>query len=149
MKHNNNLQYISLDGNNITDVGNHALSNAVYDPTSLNSLANCNHTCHIHGLNWSDDIPSNLLGSTLNSNRARKMYHLLSARNKVEFNVNHLNLEFGDENENDESLKLVPRVLESVNRYDSNWESTDYVPPLSITYEILRGWKMPELYELR
>ena len=79
---------------------------------------------------------------------ARKMYHLLSVRNRDENNVHHFNLEFGDDDENDESLKLVPKVLESVHRY-GQWECTDYMPPLSVVYEILRGWKMPELYELR
>ena len=58
----------------------------------------------------------------------------------------HFNLEFGDDDENDESLKIVPKVLENVSRV-INWESTDHVPPLSVVYEILGGWKMPELYE--
>ena len=147
LKHNTNLQFISLDGNNITGIGEEALGKAIYNPTSLNSLSDCNHTCRIHGLNWSADIPFDPLGYTPKENRARKLYHLLSVRNREGSNVRHLNSEFGGEDKNDESLKLVPKVLESVNCYDSNWESTDYVPPLSITYEILRGWKMPELYE--
>ena len=58
----------------------------------------------------------------------------------------HLNLEFGDEDEGDGTLKLVPRVLESVHRYASE---RSVVPPVSIMYEIMRSWKMPELYEAR
>ena len=147
LKRNTNLEELWLDDDDITEVGVNALSNVVYDPTSLNTLEGCNHKCHIHGLIWSDDIPFNFAIAGLR-NRARKIYHLLSVRNREGSNVYHFNLEFGDEDENDESLKLVPKVLESVNRYNSNGGSTDYVPPLSIAYEILRGWKMPELYEL-
>ena len=152
LKHNTNLQFISLDGNYISGIGEEALGKALYNPTSLISLSDCNHTCRIHGLNWSADIPFDPLGYTPKENRARKLYHLLSARNREGSNVCHFNLEFGDENENDESLKLVPKVLESVQRYavsQSCGECIDYLPPLSVVYEILRGWKMPELYEKR
>ena len=64
----------------------------------------------------------------------------------------HFNLEFGDD-DNDEHLGLVPHVLESVNRYAKrrplpNYHDEYYVSsPLSIMYEILQSWKMPELYE--
>ena len=64
-------------------------------------------------------------------------------------------MEFGDEDEG--TLALVPRVLDSVNHYavttmqqdvhDVSKHPGNFVPPLSIMYEILRGWKMPELYE--
>ena len=58
----------------------------------------------------------------------------------------HLNLEFGNEDEDDDSLKLVPRVLESVHRYSYVYRPNT-AQPLSIMYEILRSWKIPELYE--
>ena len=67
--------------------------------------------------------------------------------------MRHLNLEFGDEDE--DTLALVPKVLESVHRYSHECvhqrrrNQVEYVQPSSITYEILRGWKMPELYEPR
>ena len=56
----------------------------------------------------------------------------------------------------------MPKVLESIYRYyihknieDSDSEDSEYDPdemlprPLSIIYEVLRGYKMPELYESR
>ena len=46
----------------------------------------------------------------------RDVRYTLSLRNKEGSNVYHLSLEFGDEDEGDGTLKLVPRVLESVHR---------------------------------
>ena len=84
-------------------------------------------------------------------NRARKIYHLLSERNREWSNVHHLNLELDDE---DDSLALVPNVLAGVHQYYhgtrfSQRYDSDQVRPLSIMYEILRSWKMPQLYECR
>ena len=150
LKRNTNLQSIYLDGNNITKVGCNALSKAVYNPESLNSVADCNHTCRIHGLNWSND-PNFPHNHARYFRRRRKIYRLLSSRNREESNVYHLNLEFGNEDEDEDTLALVPNLLESVHRYVErvSTQLPQYEQPLSITYEILRGWKMPELYELR
>ena len=147
---NTNLQYFALMENNFTEVGHNALGKAIYNPTSLNSMSDCNHTCRILVINWDEDIPNNTY--SLKLNRARKIYHLLSVRNREESNVYHLNLEFGDDDEDDAALKLVPRVLESVYRHAEMYAyifESPYVTPLSIIYEVLRGWKVPELYERR
>ena len=146
LKRNTNLQSIYLDGNNITKVGCNALSKAVYNPESLNSVADCNHTCKIYGVDFGC-IPENNPQSTLIDNRAGKIHHLLSARNREGNNAYHFNLEFGDENDDDEHLGLVPHVLESVNRYAKRRPAYYKSSPLSIMYEILQSWKMPELYE--
>ena len=148
MKHNTNLKVLCLDENNITEVGFKALREAVYDTTSLNSIADCNHTCSIYGLNLGGGTIKNL--STPKRNRAWKIYRLLSTRNREGSNVYHLNLEFGDEDEG--TLALVPNVLESVYRYYNGYRRNTVnssVPPLSTMYEILRSWKVPELYEPR
>ena len=151
LKHNTNLKDIYLDGNdNITEVGCNALSKAVYNPESLNSVADCNHTCKVRGIAFGD-IPVNLSGSTPKQNRAGKIYHLLSTGNREGSNVYHLNLEFGDEEE--DTLALVPNVLESVHRYSHECvhqrrrNQVECVQPLSTMYEILRSWKVPELYD--
>ena len=47
-------------------------------------------------------------------NRGRKIYNLLSSRNREGMNVHHLDSEFEDHS----SLKLVPKVLECVHIYD-------------------------------
>ena len=46
---NTNLTNIELDNNNITLVGGHALMKAVYDPTTLNSVVDSNHSCYLGG----------------------------------------------------------------------------------------------------
>ena len=148
LKHNTNLKDLWLDDNDITEVGRSALCKAIYDPTGLNSLSDCNHTCRIHGLNSGEGTIKNL--STPKHNRAWKIYRLLSTRNREGSNVYHLNLELGDEEE--DTLALVPNVLESVYRYYNGYRRNTVnsgVPPLSTMYEILRSWKVPELYEPR
>ena len=110
-------------------------------------MSDCNHTCRIEGIDL-DSVLGNRPETTPLDNRRRKLYHLISLRNREGSNVRHLNSEFGDEDEDEVTLKLVPRVLERVHCY-SNGYRADTVRPLSITYEILRGWKMPELYEQR
>ena len=154
LKQNNNLQYLRLGDNDITDVGRTALSKAIYDSTSLNSVMDCNHRCDIEDIRFLD-IPENYSNMTPKGNRAMKIYHLLSLRNREGSNVQHLNVEFED----DDSLALVHRVLESVYRYSRSRSVRGFVRvrqlrlqpntvhPLSIMYEILRSWKMPELYE--
>ena len=106
-------------------------------------MADCNHSCTITGIGIRTDIPSNQDDITPEVRRTDKIYHLLSLRNREGSNVQHLNLEFED----DDSLALVPRVLDSVHRYSRNIQWTNPLHPLSIMYEILRSWKMPELYE--
>ena len=148
LKHNTNLKSLNLGGkggNNITKIGIRVLANVVYDSTSLDALSHSNHTCYFHGIDLVDNIPVNSHILDRKDNRARKIYHLLSLRNREGSNVHHLSLEFDDKD--DISLKLVPKVLESVHRYNARAHIPKYVYPLSIIYEIVRSWKMPELFE--
>ena len=81
VKQNTNLKVLclGLDGNNITEVGVKALREAIYNPESLNSVADCNHTCKVRGINL----------STPKRNRAWMIYRLLSVRNREGSNVYH------------------------------------------------------------
>jgi hypothetical protein len=161
LKHNTSLKSLNLGINNkITKIGIRVLANVVYDSTSLNAAYNCNHTCNLEGL----DFGSNMMIRNIMMNlggrpyaRASKMIHLMSLGNIEGSNVHRLNLEFKDEDD-EYSLALVPKVLESVHRYFSGyfditrtrnyWSARDTcVPHLSIMYEILSSWKMPELFE--
>ena len=164
LKKNTNIRCLRLGkGNNITKIGFDALANAIYDFTSLNAAYNCNHTCNLEGLHTLDgigfgsnnmmigiiDLWTNLGGVA--RIRANKMCHLMALGNIEGSNVHRLNLEFKDEGD-EYSLALVPMVLESVHRYfditRDYWSAHDtYIPPLSIMYEILSSWKMPELFE--
>ena len=46
------------------------------------------------GINWDEAIRNNVAGCTPKQRMARKIYYLLSLRNKEGTNVYHLNLEF-------------------------------------------------------
>jgi len=115
LKHNTNLRHLRLEHNNITEVGKAALIKLVYDTTSLNSMADCNHTCCIDSISYGDMPNPNLSKESPRKRRARKIYHLLSERNKELSNTQHLNSEFDEEDES--SMKLVPKVLECVHSY--------------------------------
>ena len=136
LKRNTNLQSLDLGQNEITDIGGEALGNAIFDATSLNSVADSNHTCCIVGMNIG--IWENCLEDSSEVNRGRKIYSLLSSRHLKGSNVQHLDAEFEDDD-----LNLVPHVLKCVNIYAEYYT----VRPLSVMYEILRSWKMPTLYE--
>ena len=152
LKNNTNLQEIRLGDNNITNIGKEALLKAVYDPTSLNTLADCNHTCSIEGISFDDIITENDCNEGRWTNRSKKIYHLLSNRNKEGSNLQHLNAEFA-EDEDSLALKIVPIMLDCIYRYYSGpgrrLGTRTTSRPLSIIYEILRGWKMPELYDTK
>jgi len=107
LKQNTNLQHLHLGDHNIDIIGCNELSNAIYDSTSLNSMADCNHTCTVTGVATPVYIPMNHLNITPMDRRAKKIYHLLSLRNREGSNVQHLNSEFYDED--DDSLVLVPK----------------------------------------
>ena len=118
-------------------------------------MSDCNHTCIINvecyvPFGLIDDDDRRVISSPI-ERRGAKIYRLLDERNEDGNNIKHLNLEFNsDDEKKDSSLKLVPKVLECVQKYyDCTTASQGYVPPLSIIYEIMRGWKMPELYESR
>ncbi|KAL9186889.1 hypothetical protein ACHAXT_010609 [Thalassiosira profunda] len=164
LKRNTNLRYLWLDGNEITEVGQNALQNAMYDNTSLNSVADSNHTCLV-ACDFSATAVTNICSKDSQKNRRSKIYCLLSTRNREKTNVHHFDVEFDDGN----SLKLVPKVLESVHNYApvdvprptgkhiavfkrrNPWPSDrkpsrgTKVLSLSIYFELLRGWKMPSL----
>ena len=153
LKKNTKLRHLRIEGNHIKEEGRNALIDVSYDPTSFNSLVECNHTCCIDGHIDFNSISVNKYYECPKQNMRRKIYHLLSVRNKEGSNVHYLNSEFVDEEE-DVSMKLVPRVLECVHSYHRASSSSDGyrrtynpVPPLSIMFEILRSWKVPELYE--
>ena len=147
LKQNTNLRRLTLRWNNIHAPGTNALRNVIFDCLDLNTAANSNHTCSIVGLKMHSGFyaEDNLCNGSEDPsiNRAGKLYSILSARNRDGRNVDHLNAEFGDD-----YCKFVPLVLDSVSRYSrksiSVWGRAE--EPLSILYEILRNWAMPELF---
>ncbi|EJK63698.1 hypothetical protein THAOC_15627 [Thalassiosira oceanica] len=143
LKQNTNLQVLYLVGNsNMTPTGFQKIGAAIYDPSSMNATESCNHTC------WVDRVEGNELCMTPQWRRNRKLYQLLSTRHLEGSNARHLNAELGGEKF---TIKLVPKVLHCIKHYSSDPDyssdrTADSSKPLSITFELMKTWMVPELY---
>jgi len=146
LKQNTVLSFLDLTGNNnITKIGWEALRETEFDDTSLNSLSNSNHMCNIkYPPDDSDDIIE------MNGDRSftkafdpyfvrqKKIYSVLSSRNRENSNVEHFE---------DIHVKLLPTMLHSIHKYSNYHEGEGicqvrgHVQPLSIVYEICRNWE--------
>ena len=163
LKHNTELRSLKMDDNNITNIGWEALSRTVFDKTSLNTAADSNHTCHI-------DFPSipihkydhvrEINGEESSEHyhlpefvREKKIYSILSQRNKNSSNVDHF--------DDDMPVELLPVVLATIQKF-ANYHDVETdeekeikpsqdnsdVKPLSIMFEILQRWdKSLSLFE--
>ena len=101
----------------------------------MKAIESSNHTCWVI-------FAGNLDGMSPQQRRNRKLYELLSERNAENSNVRHLDAEFEEEAC---IIKLVPIVLECIKRLSMD-RATDASAPLSIFYELIRNWKMVELF---
>ena len=78
-------------------------------------------------------------------NRRKKIYHILSTRNRNRENAAYFESD-------DIGIMHMPRILALLEPFsehhldDKEGKEDDEVEPLSIAYEIMRDWKMPELY---
>ena len=104
VKNTNQLQ-LDIGRNSITNAGLERIRTALYDPSSLNAMESCNHTCWVAGIAGNDRY------MTPQQRRHCKLYQLLSTRHAEGSNARHLNAELGEETD---ITKLVPRVLERV-----------------------------------
>ncbi|EJK50868.1 hypothetical protein THAOC_30022 [Thalassiosira oceanica] len=139
LKQNTNLKVLTLRGSNITSGGLENIETAIYDPSSLNAIEYCNHTCSVDCLEY---VEGNKNG-TPRQRRNRKLFKLLSTRHLDGSNARHLNAELGEEKY---TIKLVPEVLHCIKRYSSD-RTADLSTSLSITYELIKSWMIPELFE--
>ena len=152
LKHNTTLRTLDLRDrptrrlNRISEDGWAALSQAVFDKTSLNSASDSNHSCCIYqereGLDCFE-INGKAYGESPLPDpkyvRQKKIYSILSSRNKECSNVDHF--------DNDMPIELLPDMLTSIQRY-SKYHETENGPPqsqdnvisLSIMYEVLQRW---------
>ncbi|EJK59041.1 hypothetical protein THAOC_20792 [Thalassiosira oceanica] len=143
---NTKLQELYLGRNNITPAGFEKIRSTIYDPSSLNAMESCNHTCYVDCVEdegWVDCMEGNYRDMTPRQRRNRKLYQLLSRRHLDGSNARHLNAEFGEDKY---TIKLVPKVLHCIKRYWSD-QMADSSAPLSITFELIKSWMMPELFE--
>lgn len=140
LKHNTTLRFLSLRRNRISEDGWAALSRAVFDDTSLNSAADSNHCCYIcKGAEGFDSLAINSVNTDPKYVRQKKIYSILSSRNRDCSNVDHFDEEM--------AVELMPDMLTSIQRYckyheaeDGPPKSQDDVIPLSIMFEVLQKW---------
>ena len=149
LRSNKSLRILDLAATNITNVGGESFRLVLNNDSTLNSVSDSNHSCHLYlegydsrnNMNVEYEI-MNDLGKAREMNRGRKIYKLLSSRHESMSNVQH----FGDIDVN-----VLPHMVEAVQKYASFQEEADVevdaetgahynVAALSIVYEVMRKW---------
>ena len=147
LRSNTTLRRLDLEGNDIADAGEEALRLVMWDNSSLNAAAGTNHSCKIDmGGDFSgpryipifDDWNSH---EEKQVNRGRKIYHILSLRNKTMSNAKYFD---------NIDVKILPNMLAAVQKYfdasihydlkNDMYKHDPKVDPLSIVYEVMRKW---------
>jgi len=157
LKKNTNMKQLNLIRNNdITEEGDKALLNALYDPTSMDSIVDSNHTCvaytydvekssilaqrphlevAVFAINSDDDI-------TIGQKIRKKVILALCGVDGSLFDLSHLN---------DLPIQLMPRVLELIQEHTRrrihNTPLQLEKDALSRLFHTLRGWELPLLFE--
>eukprot|EP00571_Detonula_confervacea_P011998 CAMPEP_0172306308 /NCGR_PEP_ID=MMETSP1058-20130122/7406_1 /TAXON_ID=83371 /ORGANISM="Detonula confervacea, Strain CCMP 353" /LENGTH=206 /DNA_ID=CAMNT_0013018149 /DNA_START=122 /DNA_END=742 /DNA_ORIENTATION=+ len=136
LKRNTNLKFLDLDENDLTDAGWDMLHKAEFDPTSLNSASDSNHTCHVSCHSKFNEGPDDSYHSV--AVRQKKIYSLLSLRNRKWSNVQYFD---------DIPVELLPDMLSSIQQY-SEYHCGENAPEqddedtnaFSIVFEVMRRW---------
>jgi hypothetical protein len=143
LRSNTSLRFLQLFGNPISNADYETFRLVLHGDSNLNSIADSNHSCVLEGVGFSwnvDGFQKNGAWheATESFNRARKIYNLLSERNK---SISTSNVQHFD----DIDVKLLPVILKTVQRYESAANATTSnnncrVKALSIVYEVMRKW---------
>eukprot|EP00956_Cyclotella_meneghiniana_P042224 scaffold248394_cov46-Cyclotella_meneghiniana.AAC.3 len=139
LRQNTTLRHLELEYDGTGDI----LESVIFDQSSLNAAYDSNHSCHI------DDTPEicwfNMCTNPV-LNRRKKLYNILSRRNRNRENAAYFESD-------DIGIKHIPQILSLLKPFSEHHindedavEEEDDVHPLSIAFEIMRDWKMPELY---
>ena len=161
LKENTNITKLILTNNDITEEGAKALLKALYDPTNMDSIVGCNHTC----FPFTFDIKNSSVVAqrsfiekeVLNINSDKNFSIQQKIRMKVVlalcrqdgglFDLSHLN---------DLPLGVMPRVLELIQEHTGARTEESRRPErgvkleedaLSRLFHTLRGWELPLLFE--
>ena len=157
MNKNTNLTQFDLSGNDdITEEGEKTLLNALFDPTSMESIIESNHTCIVHTYNVKNNtaiaqrplveqevFKINLDGGSIQQKIRKKVVLALCWVNGEPFDMAYLN---------DLPLQLMPRVLELIQEHtytaqhmfnDTKLEKD----ALARLFHTLRKWELPLLFE--
>ncbi|EJK73646.1 hypothetical protein THAOC_04719 [Thalassiosira oceanica] len=147
---NTNLRRLYVEDNNIQERGMRALYEAVNDTSTLNALSDSNHSCMVEGL--SDDFNLDLINwdhvsNGLRRNRMIKIHKLMVERYIGGGNVPHLNTEVSG----GDTVLLAPFVMESVVRRNDAFPKKykGFECSLGLLYELVKDWKMAELFSFR
>ena len=157
LKKNTNLRQFDLKNNDITEEGEKNLLRALYDPTSMNSIVESNHTCIPHTYDITDHsivAQRPLLEVDVFYTNMMEGYSAgQRIRQKVVLALCGLDGELFDLSRfNDISLKLMPPVLELIQQHTAIRRSRNTPvqlekDALSRLFHTLRGWELPLLFE--
>ena len=109
---------------------------------NLNTVSEANHTCKIAGVSKEKSF-MNCRNESAKSNRSRKMFFVLRKRHRESCSITQLESEFSGN-----CMGIVPHVLACVSTY-SRTNPRDKQKCLSVISELVPGWKMPEMYQVR
>lgn len=160
LKMNTNLRLVDLRRNNyITEGGEKALLKALYDPTSMDSIVESNHTCMAYTHDYKKPaivaqrppIEKEVLiinkqdALNIQQKIRKKLVLALCCVDGSVLDLSHLN---------DLPLQLMPRVLELIQKHtDARTRAVQKMPlqlkkdALSRLFHTLRGWELPSLFE--
>ncbi len=151
LRSNTTLRILGLHSNAISAAGKELFHLVVHGDGNLNSIADSNHSCSVVGLKincwnaykfWKNGAwQLTPRCERSRNNRARKIYRLLSKRNK---SMSTSNVQYFDGID----VKLLPFMLKAVQTYasvvphahDRHRSGYYRVKPLSIVYEVMRKW---------
>lgn len=160
LKKNTHLRELDLCSNDdITDTGEKTLLNIMFDPRTMDSIVESNHTCKVykHDINkpWVVAQRPPIETEVLRINDGRNISIQQKIRKKVVlalcgvdgglFDLSHLNVL---------PLQLMPRVLELIQQHSqSRTRAVNSMPnqlekdALTRLFHTLRGWELPLLFE--
>ena len=153
LRTNHNLKLLDIEGNGgITIAGHEALSMVLFDHpiydvgrTILNSVSDSNHTCRIKGLDSSSSChyELNRQGGD-QANRRAKLYTVFYYGNDVGTNAQMTRTQLPQD---ERAIKLIPSILSSIGELPAGLEETHFKrSPLSILFEIVSSWNVPEMF---
>jgi hypothetical protein len=147
---NTHLTGLDLKDNNVTEEGNKHLIKALFDTTSMDSIANgSNHSCVPLSINDSsmsemdrEVLDINKEEATIEQKIRKKVVLALCGLDGSLFDLSHFN---------DIPLQLMPRVLELIQQHSAGRnnmcsEMQLEKDSLSRLYHTLKGWEMPSLF---
>ena len=148
LKQNTTLRELDLELDEDHAIDWDILDSAVFDQSSLNGTYDSNHHCEItvHERDMTSIMGNFNTYDDPVLNRRKKLYNILSTRNRHRRNAAYF------ESDNI-GIKHIPQILSLLKPFSEHYLHADNglrkrgeVKPLSIAFEILRDWNMPQLY---